>query len=245
MAVAWRRARGATVASQSWMDRRIHSKHIREYASHAASVGDIAAATWGTDRATVASLSEEFRALTEATRFTLSELASLRAPYALELGLTVPELEALYVVTRILRPETIVETGIANGTTSFHFLTALERNQEGHQVSIDPGDGVGSFVPPGLSARWTMVRSFAEAALSRWDRAGGIDLFHHDSIHTYRQMRAEFAHAERLGTDRLVVMCDDVSANDAFHDFCSARRRPYSLVGKNAKFEGFCAVRGS
>lgn len=240
-----RLVRGATLASQSWMDRRIHSRHLSEYDRHAAPIDELAAKAWGTDRGTVASVAEEFHALREETHYTISELASLRAPYPLEFGLTVPELEALYVVTRVSRPATIVETGIANGTSSFVFLSALERNQSGHLFSVDPGDRVGSFVPTQLRGRWTVIQDFSEDALSHWDHPGKIDLFHHDSIHTYRQMRFEFESAARLGSDRLVVMCDDVGSNDAFYDFCTARGRPYALVGKDAKFEGFCVVHGS
>ncbi len=242
MATVWKLARGATYASQSWMDRRIHSRHVPEYDRHATSLDQLAASAWGTNRATVASLLEEFRSLSEGTRFTLAGLAALRAPYALELGLAAAELEALYVVTRILRPATVVETGIANGTSSFVFLSALERNRTGRLISIDPGDRVGSLIPEGLRAQWTVVRDFAENALARWDATDAIDLFHHDSIHTYRQMRYEFECAARLGSNRLVVMCDDVGSNDAFYDFCTARGRPYALVGEGVKYEGFCKV---
>ena len=43
----------------------------------------------------------------------------------------------LYVISRILKPQTVVETGVAAGTSSFGILSALCDNHYGHLYSID------------------------------------------------------------------------------------------------------------
>jgi predicted O-methyltransferase YrrM len=46
-------------------------------------------------------------------------------------------LDSIYVIIRALKPNIIVETGVANGASSFYLLLALKRNKKGHLFSID------------------------------------------------------------------------------------------------------------
>lgn len=57
--------------------------------------------------------------------------------------------EALYIFTRILKPETVVETGVAAGVSSAFILKALEDNGKGILYSIDyPNYWEQDYLPP-------------------------------------------------------------------------------------------------
>jgi hypothetical protein len=59
-----------------------------------------------------------------------------------------------------------------------------------------------------------------------------VDIFLHDSLHTYRNMRFEYQTVWPHLREGGVLLSDDVAMNRAFGDFC-ADRSP-----------GFCAVDG-
>lgn len=135
-----------------------------------------------------------------------------------------------YALARALRPTIAVETGVCYGITSAHLLCAFEQNGEGnlHSIDLPPlgknGDAyVGSFIPQELRARWTLHRGPSRRLLpSLAATLGLIDLFLHDSLHTYENMRAEFATAWSVLGSRGVLVADDVQGNTAFEQL--ARR---------------------
>ena len=131
-----------------------------------------------------------------------------------------------YAVTRTLHPKHAVETGVCYGVTSAHILKAMEMNGEGHLDSIDvPPLGkdadkhVGRFIPAELRSRWTLHRGMSTRLLRPLlNQLGSIDLFVHDSLHTYRNMRDEFAAAWPLLRPGGVLISDDIQGNSAFQE---------------------------
>ncbi len=228
--------------SSEWTDRRFHSRRTQLYLSHRTTLAKVGQEVFGRESAEVMSYVKEFRELAEATHYTLAEVGDYRAPYALNFGISAVQMETLFVVVRMAKPETVLETGVANGLSSTAILAALDRNGAGRLYSVDPGEGLGCLIPERLRSRWVLINHASPDALYHFTGHGEVDLFHHDSLHLYRQMHAEFEAAARLGSDRLVVMSDDVLANDAFHDFCSSRALPYFILGQEEKFEGFSPV---
>jgi Methyltransferase domain len=140
-----------------------------------------------------------------------------------------------YALARALRPSIAVETGVCYGITSAHLLCALEQNREGslHSIDLPPlaknGDAyVGSLIPQELRARWTLHRGPSRRLLPRvCATLGLVDLFLHDSLHTYENMRAEFATAWTVLGSRSVLIADDVQGNAAFEQLA---RLPDVLV---------------
>ena len=106
--------------------------------------------------------------------------------------------EALYLLVRAARPSVVVETGVLYGASSAHILAALEKNGGGELHSIDlgcpPGEPSHDFlVPPALKSRWTYIRgSVREELPPLLARLGKIDMFNHDSLHTYENMTWEY-----------------------------------------------------
>ncbi|MGE0453383.1 MAG: class I SAM-dependent methyltransferase [Vicinamibacteria bacterium] len=148
-----------------------------------------------------------------------------------------------YIACRALRPQTVVETGVAYGVTTTFVLTALERNGHGqlHSIDLPPlahdaDDLVGRLVPHSLRSRWTLHRGASRRVLpALLARLGTLDVFIHDSLHTSRNMAFEFELAHRHRASRFALLADDIEQNGAFAAY--ARQTRATLA-----FEATCAA---
>lgn len=129
-----------------------------------------------------------------------------------------------YVICRLVKPRLVVETGVAYGVSAAFILTALEVNGRGalHSIDLPPlrrgyARSWGVAVPPTLKGRWTLHRGPSSRVLpGLLERLGGVDVFLHDSLHTYRNMRREFdAIWPHLRTGG-ILLADDIERNGAF-----------------------------
>lgn len=145
---------------------------------------------------------------------------------------------ALYCICRLLRPRTVVETGVSYGISSAFILKALEENNEGHLYSIDlpalrwgAESSIGISVPKRLRARWTLILDFSKYALPKLlAELGTIDIFLSDSEHSYRNQRMEHALAWKSLAVGGVLIEDDVVASDAFLELCEEHKlRPFTV----------------
>ncbi len=143
-----------------------------------------------------------------------------------------------YAVARSIRPSAVAETGVCYGVTSAYLLAALEANNQGHLYSIDlpplgenGDDFVGWLVPPDLRHRWTLQRGTSGRLLGPLVAGlGSIDLFVHDSQHTYKNMKDEFATAWPALRGGGVLISDDVEGNEAFLQLMQSGEPALSLV---------------
>ncbi len=129
-----------------------------------------------------------------------------------------------YVVTRAVQPDAVIETGVCYGVTSAFLLQGMKVNKKGRLESIDlPPLGkdadayVGRLVPEQLRGRWTLHRGVSGRLLQPLlSNRGAIDLFVHDSLHTYRNMTQEFRIAWAALRPGGTLISDDVEGNSAF-----------------------------
>jgi predicted O-methyltransferase YrrM len=157
--------------------------------------------------------------------FDLTMLSPLRAP-------------ALYVLIRLTAPEVVVETGVADGFSSSFILQALEKNGKGKLYSIDlpgqPGQELhgkktGWLVPDELRVRWDLrLGSSREHLPGLLRELGKVDLFYHDSDHSYENMTFEFRSVIGSLEHGGLVISDDITDSSAFEDFCKEGR--YSFI---------------
>ena len=133
-----------------------------------------------------------------------------------------------YAAVRALAPQCVVETGLANGVSSSYLLLALEKNGKGilHTIGLNdpaflpPGEEPGWMVPEWLRQRWRVHIGDARKILpSLLPQLDCIDVFIHDSLHTYEQMSWEFEAAYPFLRPAGLLVSDDALWNDAFHDF--------------------------
>ena len=151
----------------------------------------------------------------------------------------------LYWLVRRLKPRTILQTGVCNGlSTAFMILGLAKNGPEGTLRAIDlppvfnardpawtiEGKVYGFVIPAGKTSGWLVPEAYYER-LEIWNgnakdllpkmvgEVDSIDLFYHDSDHSYNHMIFEFHQAKRkLSKDGLVV-ADDVAWNASLWDF--------------------------
>jgi predicted O-methyltransferase YrrM len=144
----------------------------------------------------------------------------------------------VYYACRALRPQVVVETGVAYGVTSAFILTAMERNGGGrlHSIDLPPlskaGDAyVGAHVTGDLRPRWQLDRGASRRLLPRiLDSLRRVDLFVHDSLHTHANMLWEFETVWPLLTPGGLLVVDDAGDNAAFAEFSTRVGKALSLV---------------
>lgn len=134
---------------------------------------------------------------------------------------------ACYAACRAVRPTHVVETGVAQGVTSFFILSALEANGHGelHSIDLPPladvwADKVGVCVPTHLHHRWRLHRGTTRRVLRPLLRdLQRVGVFVHDSLHTYSTMTFELQAIVPYLTRPAVVVADDIDRNEAFFEF--------------------------
>lgn len=156
---------------------------------------------------------------------------------------------ALYLVVRLCRPDVIIETGVANGHSSFLLLSALEANSHGRLVSLYILPAAGSLVPERLHARWELIildRADPIAdATTRVAMIDDVDIFFHDGDHSYVGQCADFALAQRtLTRGRLgLLLSDDIDESFAFIDYVQRRELQATVLMDAHKAMGGCMIR--
>jgi predicted O-methyltransferase YrrM len=150
-----------------------------------------------------------------------------------------------YAAARALAPECIIETGIANGVSSAYLLLAIRKNGNGRLHSIGLNDP--SFLPPGKEPGWLVPswlrgpwqveigdsRQILPSSLSRFRT---IDMFIHDSLHTYEHMLWEFETAYPHIRPGGLLVSDDALWNNAFHDFARRVNQPDTRIIRGVGF---------
>jgi len=135
-----------------------------------------------------------------------------------------------YAIVRALEPELVVETGVANGVSSSYLLLAMEKNRKGHLHSVEvdtshvllEGRDPGWIVPESLRLRWTIHMGRSESILPNLLRLlAPLDIFIHDSLHTYSHMKLEFELAFPHLRPGGLLLADDAMWNSAFPEFAT------------------------
>ncbi|MEK7405396.1 MAG: class I SAM-dependent methyltransferase, partial [Acidobacteriota bacterium] len=133
----------------------------------------------------------------------------------------------VYFVCKVLSPSVVLETGVAYGVTSAFALAALDPTDLAALWSIDlpplaeKADlAVGSLIPEDLRGRWNLYRGPSKRLLPiLLGSLNTVDVFIHDSLHTYRNMRWEFETVWPFLRPGGVLISDDIEGNAAFHEF--------------------------
>jgi hypothetical protein len=160
----------------------------------------------------------------------------------------------LYLLTRLLRPAHVVETGVSSGVSSAHFLAALRRNRRGVLHSIDLpttqrgptlGRGESSVaLPLGRSTGWAVPEAWRDG----WDLRIGpterllpeltdelpsVGLFLHDDLHTPKHLAFELRTVRPRLPPGAVVLADNTEwTGRAFPEFARSLGAPVVRRGR-------------
>jgi predicted O-methyltransferase YrrM len=160
---------------------------------------------------------------------------------AISMAMTHEESFLVYALVRQFHPRVVVETGVASGASTFFILHALRRNQAGQLTSFDVSPKAGSLIGPDEKAGWEFVvlepknarREFREHMAQK----SSIDLFIHDSDHSYGHQSFEYATVLPHMRPGGLLASDDVDACFAFIDFCALHRfSPVYLISPMKAF---------
>lgn len=150
----------------------------------------------------------------------------------------------LYWLVKQRKPSIVVQTGVSNGVSVAHIVMALaEVGTEGrllacdlphvydpddpfyHQdttygVIIPQGKHSGWLVPDPLADRFDCIHADARQALpTLLAQVPAVDLFYHDSDHSYDHMLYEFQTVLPAMSEHGLIVADDVSWNRSAWDF--------------------------
>ncbi len=186
-------------------------------------------------------------------------------PFSLRvLGIDTTACLLLYTLCRIVKPDNVVETGVASGISSSYMLCALHKNKKGKLYSIDVPwytvtenwkrhfkDGelkpepierqIGWMIPDYLRSRWELILGKSSEKLSPLlKKIGTIDIFFHDSQHTYETMFWEFSNSWPNIETGGVLIAHNINVNSAFSDFGqSINNKTVLLSGLNTELNRF------
>src|SRR5216117_4157489 len=168
----------------------------------------------------VARFAQEIRA----TEFT-TEMIRRRDAYGSEGVMGALDCATLYGLTRWLRPAVIVESGGYIGMSSAFILKALadEKLATSKLYSIELSEDCeqGALIPEELrpSGGFVPMRGRIEDLLKGNQLPRSIDMFLHDSSHSYQHMLWEFRQFWPRLRDGGLLVSHDVQMNAAFPEF--------------------------
>lgn len=172
------------------------------------------------------------------------------APFALSHNADFRLAKLCYAVCRLLRPKIVLETGVAYGVNSAFILKALAENQEGllHSIDLPPlgpmhESYVGALVADSVRKNWILHRGPSKRVMPKLlPMLGSVDLFVHDSLHTYANIRRELGMITPYLAPRAVVVVDDIEGNRAFAEFVERTTTLPHLVAKQDSKSGLFGI---
>ena len=142
--------------------------------------------------------------------------------------------ENIYSIIREIKPDIIVETGIDRGVSTTYILLALQKNGKGKLISVDKNADAGKLVPQELKQYWEQKVGKTSDILPKLD-IDLVDIFLHDSLHTYENMLFEYRWAYSKLAENGCIMSHDIGTNNSFYDFAKEVESEvqYVLTAKN------------
>jgi predicted O-methyltransferase YrrM len=140
-----------------------------------------------------------------------------------------------------LRPATVIETGVANGISTRQILSAFKEfnlsDSKLYSFDIDYRVGTSDLLnDPQFNF---IVIDSQNSFLDAMKEIQTVDLFYHDSDHSYDNQMLEYETAwEILNPKNGVLVSDDINWSNAFLDFCKKINRTPLLLSDGAKFVG-------
>jgi hypothetical protein len=131
-----------------------------------------------------------------------------------------------YALVRVLRPDHVVETGTDKGHGSVVLAAALLRNGRGRLTTVDIHPGSGYLISGPYAKVADRIVGDSIAALGA---VRSVDIFLHDSLHTFEHEAAELAAVGPRLTPDALVLSDNAHATDALMRWAEQSGRQFSF----------------
>ena len=150
-------------------------------------------------------------------------------------------LELLVMLIEKIRPTTVIETGVANGASTRKILSSFSKfdltNSKLYSIDINPHVAT-PYLLSNPQFNFICIDS-QKSFTSAMHKIGIVDLFYHDSNHSYDNQMHEYSIAwEMLNSDNGILMSDDINWSNAFLDFCKKINRLPLILSDTEKFSG-------
>jgi predicted O-methyltransferase YrrM len=149
--------------------------------------------------------------------------AAIHTFYPLNFGIEEGSGLLLYAIMRLKKPLVTLETGVANDESTFFILNAIQKNQRERLYSTEVSDNIGTLLNDDEKQNWALqilnTSNLKKTFLRTLDEIGSIDLFLHDSNHSYLWQRFELDSIEPKIVSNSIIIADDAHASYAFIDF--------------------------
>ncbi len=155
--------------------------------------------------------------------------------------------EFLFIIVRAIKPNIMIETGSFDGLSTAVILLAMAKNNKGTLFTIDlpnphlpkdieaePAWIVPDYLRNRLQLKIGKSSDYLEAVI---EQVGEIDLFYHDSWHTYKNMMFEYRtawSALRLGGLLMSEYLPEL--NNAFTDFIKDKTNKSIILVNSTQF---------
>ena len=135
-----------------------------------------------------------------------------------------------YALLRALEPALVVETGTDKGLGSVVLAAALLRNGRGRLTTMDVNPDSGYLV----AGRYADVvdRVIGDSVETLRSGSEPVDLFLHDSLHTFEYETAEFTAVEPRLSARAVVLSDNAHDSDALGHWAERTGRTFGFFAE-------------
>jgi predicted O-methyltransferase YrrM len=153
----------------------------------------------------------------------------------------------LYYAVRMVKPDSIIQTGVSNGVSSSFMVLALKHNGEGGKlhaidrpVIYEPNNpafhekkAYPEMVPHGKNSGWLVpqgLRRYFECQIGDSTvllpelvkRRGTVDMFYHDSDHSYSHMWFEFETVTPHIRPHGIIVADNTAWSSVTWDFAAS-----------------------
>lgn len=129
-----------------------------------------------------------------------------------------------YALVRAVRPDHVVETGTHLGLGSCAIAAALLRNGHGRLTTIDVDPEAGHLIGHPWAA---VITRRVGSSVQLLTEMGDVDMFLHDSLHTYDYETRELAAVEPNLRSRAIVLSDNAHDSAALSDWAERTGRHY------------------
>jgi predicted O-methyltransferase YrrM len=158
-------------------------------------------------------------------------------------------IELLYFLCRFIKPDFVLETGVAAGWSSYAILESLAKNQKGHLDSSDlpyfrienPENYIGILVPERLRlvGNWNLKTLGDSKNLDSFLTAKKrYSLVHYDSDKRRDSRKLFLARVKPFLSDDAILIMDDIQDNFAFRDHVIEHKTSYRVFEYEGKFVG-------
>jgi len=140
-----------------------------------------------------------------------------------------------------IRPTIVIETGVANGTSTRKILSSFRDlnlgNSRLYSMDVNPKVATPDLMSnPQFNFILIDTPSSFKESMSK---IGSVDLFYHDSDHSYKNQMLEYETAwEMLNPVNGILVSDDINWSNAFLDFSKKVNLKPLLLSGGGKFTG-------